>query len=258
MFHFNEPVSQIGCQFALIKRSLIKNSPYQRDLSTTLVRDLAASITGGFIIPVLLVPTDGGLYELIDGQHRLNGADKNCNGDYDVPAVIVPERFKERFLLFNIEKGDNIRDQATKVYNFYMDRVRATPYSNETKDATAFNYMSYIISISFAYREFNLDSPSLIESPCKKLDNKSFILEPYCDAIEIRRHRAQIIRDLELTVQEVCNDYNISDFNLKKAIVSKSSTALWERKRNVPETFDEGMEKLINKIKTSDWSWMAA
>jgi len=254
--HFNEPVNQIGCQFDLITRSKIKNSPYQRDLSGTLVNHLTGSLVEGFIIPVVLVEC-GDIFEMVDGQHRLGAADKNVQGDYLVPSVIVPRHFIERFLLFNIEKSDNIRDQATKVYNFYMDKLQSSSELPENTFATAFGYMSYLISIAFAYRENNLQSPSLIESPCKKLDNKSFLGEPLLVAVDIRRHRAEVIKHLENTVQEICDNLHISDFNLKKAIVSKASQELWGRKRSIMETFDDGMTALIQEINSMDWSWMA-
>jgi hypothetical protein len=265
--HFNEPVNQIGCQFDLVPRSRIKNSPYQRDLSGTLVNHLTGSLVEGFIIPVVLVDCPSAtfdedhepilMYEMVDGQHRLGAADKNVQGDYLVPSIIVPRHFIERFLLFNIEKSDNIRDQATKVYNFYIAKHNHNSSLPENAFATAFGYMSYLISIAFAYRELNLQSPSLIESPCKKLDNKSFLTEPLFASIEIRRQRATIIKLLEDTVQAICDNHHISDFNLKKAIISKASQELWGRKRNIMETFDGGMTSLIQEINSMDWSWMA-
>lgn len=257
MFHYNEPVNQIGLRFAMIPRSQIKLSPYQRDTAPTLLSSLAASMHEGFLVPIIVVQINDSLYECPDGQHRLESADKNCSGDYLVPSVIVPYYFKERFLMFNIEKADDIRAQATKVYNFYIDKTKEQPDKKESDFAISFGYMSYIISIAFAFREDAIDSPSLIESPCKKLDNKSFLNEPLASAIEIRRQRGHLVRDLNALVQSVAFNYGISDFNLKKAIISKASQKLWGGKRSIDDSFENGIRLLMGQIDSMDWSWMA-
>lgn len=255
---FVEPIRGVECTFDMIIRTSLVPSPYQRDLGTPLVNKLLTSVDIGFIVPILVVPNNG-MYEVIDGQHRLAAADKlKSREPYFVPCIILPERFKDRPLFFNIEKSDNIRDQATKIYNLYNHFLETSPDTIESTLAASCGYMSYLISISFAYKEFDISSPSLVEPPCKKLDAKSFLGEPLSTAVAIRRHRGMLLRDLEIAVNEVCSDNSIKDYNLKIAIISQSSQRIWgSRVRNVDSTFEDGILELTETIRNGNWSWMA-
>jgi len=256
---FTEPIRSQECRFELIPRSRLVNSPYQRDFSTSLTSKLLISVDIGFVVPVLVVEAEDGKYEVIDGQHRLGAADRlKASGDYEVPCIVVPLKLKERPLFFNIEKSDNIRDQATKVYNLYMHYVQTAPDTPEKSLAPSCSFVSYLISIAFAYRELQLGSPSLIEPPCKKLDSKGFLDEPVSSAISVRRTRAALIKSLEDAVTQVAEEYNIKDFQLKVAIVSQASQKLWgSRVRSVQMPFEEGIDELIRVIQLEDWSWMS-
>jgi hypothetical protein len=251
---FKEPVKQMELTFALIPRRLLKVSPFQRDKHPKLISGLANSIVDGFLVPLLVVEVDG-LYEVIDGQHRLDSLDKQCSGDYDVPCIVAPLPYREMFLSYNIEQADKIGDRATKVYNFYMFKLNQFPNLTEMRLNKSFAYESYIISVAFAVKENNITSASLIESPVKKLD-KDFFEYPLTDSVELRRGMAAKIKDLENTVLDVCKQYSVSDFNLKKSIVSKSSGELWGRKRILDASFHDGMDELIAQIKRMDWSWL--
>ena len=251
---FNEPVKQIGCAFKLVERSKLKTSPYQRDKASGLVTKLVPSITEGFVIPVLVVEIDG-IFEVIDGQHRLEGLDKLCSGNYLVPCIVVPIQFKDLFLMFNIEKSDNIRDKSTKVYNFYQFQVQNFPDQTEQDLAKMFAYQSYTISIAYALKELFLESPSMIESAIKKIDNKDFQRIPLSESVIVRRHRASRIKELENRVLEICIEYGIGDFNIKKSIITQTTGDLWGRKRNIGVAFDEGIDMILNRMSEKDWSW---
>lgn len=253
---FKDPVREVECEFALVERSQIVMSPYQRDLAINLVNKLIVSVDHGFIVPLLVVKS-AGLYEVIDGQHRLAAADKLKSKDsYIVPCIVLPQSFKDRPLFFNIEKADNIRDQATKVYNLYMHYMEVAPDTIERSLAPSCAFMSHLISIAFAYREFEITSPSLIEPPCKKLD-RSFLDEPLETAIATRRNRAMLIRDLESAINSAASTYEIKDFQLKVTMVSQVSQRLWgARVRHVEDSFEDGMRSLTASVENSDWSWM--
>ncbi len=254
--NFLDPIQNTECRFEMLHRSKIVLSPYQRDLSTGLVNKLLVSVEKGFVVPLLVVE-NGELFEIIDGQHRIGAADKLRGLDYYVPSIIVPYHFKNRPLYFNIEKSDNIRDQATKIYNLYQHYLEEEPDKIERELNSACNYMSYLVSISFAYREFDISSPSLIEAPCKKLDPTGFLDDPLSSAVITRRNRGRLIRDLENAVTTAAQEYNIKDFQLKNAIVSQASQRLWgPRVRHVDATFEDGIQELITEIEGADWSWM--
>lgn len=262
---YKEPIKNLNFQFALVKRSLIVNSPYQRELSTALVKKLVNSVDQGFIVPVILTPKEDGFFDLTDGQHRLSAADKLAGGlDYEVPAVIIPVEFRDFPLFYNIEKSDNIKDKCEKLYRLYCDKAEIEGVLEKDIMAAA-NYEAYLFSLAFAYCENGLKSPSLVEPPVKKID-KGFLMGqkpsgelyqlPLKESILIRRERGILIASLERTVEEVCQDYGISDFNLKRTIVSKSSQALWGMRRKIEESFEDALPMLMSQIYEMDWSWM--
>lgn len=253
---FKEPAHGLTCRFEMIHRSLLVNSPFQRAQATTLVNKLSASIYNGFIVPLIVVE-EAGVYLYIDGQHRLAALDKIVStNDFYVPCIVVPKHFKERPLIYNIEKSDNIRDISTKVYNLYMFFAESDPEMKEIDLAAPVNFMSYAISIAFAYVELGLKSPSLVEDLCSQVDKKKFFQDPLKDAIVFRRNYAVLIQRLENVVNETVETYGIKDFHLKEAIISKTKQKIWGSRAKIEMPFEQAIEQVIDGIQESDWSWM--
>jgi hypothetical protein len=258
-FTFTEPMQGLELQFQLLPVSKLKVGEFQRELSSGLVNKLLGSIFNGFLVPLLVVAVDD-YYEVIDGQHRIETCKKHRKdlSDFDLPCIVLPSKFKFLPLIYNIEKSDNIKDQSLKTYNVYKHYAENIPDSKEREFAASFNFMSYLCSIAFAYVEFGLSSPSLVESVAKKLDNKSFLEDPFYLSIDIRRHRGDLLKQLENMVNAVCSQYGITDFNLKKSIISQSVADVWGAyKRKVDDEFDDGIIKLMARIEEKDWSWLA-
>lgn len=250
--NYNEPVKEIGLSLELISRDMISNSPFQREESSALVNKLVSSVSHGFLVPLLVVYADNH-YEVFDGQHRLRALDKVLTPPFQVPCVVCPESFRRKPLFYNIEKTDNIRDIATKVYNLYTQ----TSFETEKDIGTAVLYTPSNITLAFAYIEYAVSSPSLIQSTVKKLDKDFFTQTPKDEALELRREMGSKARDLEDCVYDTAKTYNIKDFNLRQAILSKSAKELWGSKRNIDEDFHEGIDKVIETIKNTSWSWMS-
>jgi len=245
-------------RFDLIPREKLTMSPYQRDLSSSLAKKLLDSVIHGFIIPVVAVERDGQL-EVIDGQHRIAAVDK-IRDSWLVPTIICPEDMLNLPLLLNIEKADTLKDRCTKIYNYYMDRLKAGDQT-ESKVIEASLFQFYLMTLGFAYREKGLSSPSLVESVTKLLDGSlkqpsSEVPLPLDEAVEIRRKRGEIVANLERVVNEICREEGITDYNLKRAIISRSKEKLWGRKRAVDVSFEEGMAHLTMTIMETDWSWL--
>lgn len=262
---YTEPVTEKSFQFDLIERNKIRNSPYQRDFSSTLTNKILNSVTYGFVIPIV-VTEDGDSYLVIDGQHRLGAMDKAISESNPlVPAIILPKEFEDFPLFYNIEKGDNIKDKSVKIHRLYLDKLSQGGWT-ERDLLPSVNYEPYIFTIAFSFCENGLKSPSLVESPVKKLDNKeitTFDDNGYMtgmnlqESVEMRRYRGGLAKQLEDTVLEIADEWFVTDFNLKKSIVSQASQQLWGRKRNLGIEPEEGLPALIEQIRLMDWSWMS-
>jgi len=249
---FKEPVKGLDLEIKLVALNDLYLSKYQRQPSPALTNRLVSSLDVGFIDPLLITPS----LEVIDGQHRIEALKKILSGDALIPCVVVPETLRHRPLAWNIEKVDNIKDISQKLYYLYMD-VSEWPESTEKNIGAASLYTPSYITLAFSFMENNLGSPSLVQGAVKKLDKEFFIQTPLTEAVDIRRSMAMKARNLEDCVYETAEEWRINDFNLKKALITKSSQAIWGRKTKLEETFDEGMEKLIEEIRDGNWSWMA-
>ncbi len=265
---YEEPVLGETFVFALIPREELYISPYQRDLSSTFVNKLLNSVGKGFIMPVIAVESPSGL-EVIDGQHRLAALEKTLAHEHDfIPTIILPSAFRDYPLFYNIEKGDNIKDKATKLWMLYKDKTAEQPELTERQLAACANYEPYLFTIAFAFCEAGLKSPSLVETVVKKLDNKEIVEiletgvhEPLAleESMEERRLHAARAVDLEAKINEIAETYGFTDFNLKKSIISTSTQTLWGRKRKLDVSFDEGMDASWNKSRQpTGLGWAAA
>jgi len=263
LIDYTEPVTGGTFQFALLPRHSLRNSPYQREYSSTLVNRLVNSVAHGFVNPVVVVPS-GDHYLVIDGQHRLGSLDKAITDDNpSVPCIILPEGYRDLPLFWNIEKTDNIKDKAAKIYKLYTDKVGQDLTEFDLSPSS--NHEPYIFSLAFSFVEHGLKSPSLVESPVKKVDNQIIqrhnsegykVSVPLSEGIEIRRERGALAKRLEEIVEETAAEYGVSDFNLKRSIVSQASQALWGRKRKIAEEPEEALPALTEQIGLMDWSWM--
>ena len=260
---YKEPIKGHIFKFEMIRRGDLVGFPYQRPFSSALSKKLINSVSAGFITPVIAVEGPNG-YEVIDGQHRLATVDQVQYGeDVLIPTIIVPEEFRNYPLFLNIEKSDNIKDKCQKLHRLYVDKAQTDETESDIMPAA--NYESYLFTMAFAHIESGLQSPSLVEPPIKKID-KSYLTRqkenglfepmPVSEAIEIRRARGVMARQLEDAVQAVADENSISDFNLKRAIVSKSSQALWGMRRKIDDPFEDAISSLIDQINEMDWSWM--
>lgn len=258
MFEFTEPVLKEQLAFAMIKFTNLRPGHYQRTLSTTFAGQMTKSMINGFICPILVCEDGEGGYEVLDGQHRIYALSSlGANVETEVPCIILPPKFKNLPLIFNVEKDDNIKDICSKLHSLYVEFV--DKFGEEMQEnALAGSAMGqpYYITLAFAHMEFGLESPSLVESVVKKLD-RDFFHETLLDSVDARRVMAAKAKELEQVVAAIALKFRITDYNLKKSIISKSSMEIWGRARSASETYFEGMDMLIKKIEETNWSWMA-
>lgn len=252
---WKDPVTGSTYGLTLARIGDLSMSPYQRKLSTNLTNKLTTSVAHGFVVPLVAVRTDDGL-TIIDGQHRLEALRALCHSDDTlVPVLVVPPKFLHRPLLLNIEKSDDIKDKCQKVYSLYFDPQFDTMLET---DFLAFIFNErHLLTISIAYIELSLPSPSLVESVVKFLDS-AIKDTPVSATRQIRRDRATYVKQLSDTVDSICETYGIRDFNIKRSIVSTTKTALWGRSRKAPsDDFVSNMSDLIDAIQSRDWSGLA-
>ena len=255
---FNEPIHGMELEFEMIPLSQFIVSPYQRQRSAGLITKLLASMQHGFFCPIIAIRNENGKLEVPDGQHRIEAlSGSSLDADIPVPTIIVPEKFRILPLIYNQEKSDNIKDISEKLHALYCDLARDNQDAPEQAIANSCLGVSYYITIAFAYKESNLGSPSLVESAVKKLDRDFLTDIPLSSAISIRRAMGVRTAALENAINDIAKSYHVTDYNLKKSILSQTTQKLWGRTRKLDMPFNDGIDMLIETIEEEDWGWLS-
>jgi len=250
-------------------------SPFQRPPSEALVKKLKASIEEvGFITPLVVVPLNDALkrklgmseevkgFLVVDGQHRYKAGLQL--GMEAFPCIIAPKEILNYPLHLNIEKPDNIKDKAEKIYNFYLRACYMSPSASEVMalEPALKHDNPAVIPIAFAYREAGLRSPSLVEDLCKKVAYLSEL--PLEEAIKVRREEAEALKSLEDTLTGVAEVYGVKDFLLRKsmlAIAMKDEFGEVRGKRtyiNIDTDLRSAISRISQRLTEKDWQFLTA
>lgn len=98
-------------------RNLVIDDSYQRDLKTDswrAIRRIAAAFKWSQFSPVFVSPVDGGLFAIIDGQHRVHAA--LLRGIDSVPCQIVRMTLPEQARAFAAVNGQVTKVTTWQVY----------------------------------------------------------------------------------------------------------------------------------------------
>ncbi|HUA89244.1 MAG TPA: ParB N-terminal domain-containing protein [Steroidobacteraceae bacterium] len=122
---YREPLSGRPLLLASLPFAAVQPTPFQRDLSPTHAKRLAAAIeqTAAFLDPLIVVRGEDGRLWTPNGRHRLAAA--KVLGLKQVTALISPdESLAYRILALNTEKAHNLKDRSLEVMRMARNLVR--------------------------------------------------------------------------------------------------------------------------------------
>jgi ParB family transcriptional regulator, chromosome partitioning protein len=131
---YREPLGGRALLLASLPLAAVQPTPFQRDLSPTHAKRLAAKIdeTAAFLDPLIVVRGEDGRLWTPNGRHRLAAA--KVLGLKQITALISPdEALAYRILALNTEKAHNLRDRSLEVVR--MARSLARQRGREREDA---------------------------------------------------------------------------------------------------------------------------
>ena len=112
---YRDPLGGRPLVLASLPLAVVQPTPFQRDLSPTHTKRLAAKIdeAGAFLDPLIVVRgADGALWSP-NGRHRLAAA--KVLGLRQITALVSPdETLAYRILALNTEKAHNLKDKSLK------------------------------------------------------------------------------------------------------------------------------------------------
>lgn len=130
---YREPLSGRPIVLASLPLSAVEPTPFQRDLSPTHVKRLAAKIeeSGSFLDPLIVVRGDEGRLWTPNGRHRLAAA--KVLGLKQITALVSPdEDLSFRILALNTEKAHNLKDRSLEVIRMARALASARPRAKES------------------------------------------------------------------------------------------------------------------------------
>ncbi|HEY8053366.1 MAG TPA: ParB N-terminal domain-containing protein [Steroidobacteraceae bacterium] len=113
---YHEPLGGRALLLASVPLSAVQPTPFQRDLSPTHAKRLAAKIdeTAAFLDPLIVVRGEDGRLWTPNGRHRL--AAGKVLGLKQITVLISPEEsLAYRILALNTEKAHNLKDRSLEV-----------------------------------------------------------------------------------------------------------------------------------------------
>ena len=246
---FYDPYKDMEYDIVKIKISDVEISPFQREVSPSLVRSLVGSIDKmGFMTPIIISEKDGKYY-VIDGQHRLLALKELVSDENYITAILIPWEDKLIYnFAFNIERSPNVKDKSKQVYKMFMEELNNNPDNPEDYYASMFE-KPYYITFGITLEEVNPRfSPGMFERFAEKvewwLDGK------IKDTYKERQRRAKRFQELYDTVNQRFNELGLTNSLLKAQIVSKAmQDAFGVRARTIEYPFDEAVDRLKDAIK---------
>ena len=124
---YREPFSGRPQLLASLPIAAVEPTPFQRDLSPTHTKRLAAKIeeSGSFLDPLIVVRGQGGGFWTPNGRHRLAAA--KLLGLKQITALISPdEALAFKILALNTEKAHNLKDKSLEVVRMARELAQLT------------------------------------------------------------------------------------------------------------------------------------
>ena len=129
---YRDPLGGRALVLATLPLAAVQPTPFQRDLSPTHTKRLAAKIdeAKAFLDPLIVVQGHDGRFWTPNGRHRLAAA--KVLGLKQITALISPdEALAYRILALNTEKAHNLKDRSLEVIRMARALAKREPRARE-------------------------------------------------------------------------------------------------------------------------------
>lgn len=172
---YREPFSGRPQLLASLPIAAVEPTPFQRDLSPTHTKRLAAKIeeSGSFLDPLIVVRGEGGQLWTPNGRHRLAAA--KLLGLKQITALISPdEDLAFKILALNTEKAHNLKDKSLEVIRMARELARRNKRSKKTETDYAAEFESpELITLGVVYEGQGRFAGGAYNPVLRKLDRFS-------------------------------------------------------------------------------------
>ncbi len=198
---YREPLSGRPLLLASLPFAAIQPTPFQRDLSPTHAKRLAAAIeaTDAFLDPLIVVRGEDGKLWTPNGRHRLAAA--KVLGLKQITALISPdESLSYRILALNTEKAHNLKDKSLEVIRMARNLAKRQPTLKESAFAAQFE-SAELLTLGILYEKIPRFGGGAYSSFLKKVDRLSD--QPLAVSLRERTDHAARLGDIDAAVKRI-------------------------------------------------------
>jgi ParB family transcriptional regulator, chromosome partitioning protein len=170
---YREPLSGRPMLLAALPVAAVQPTPFQRDLSPTYTKRLAAKIeeAASFLDPIVVVRGQDGRLWTPNGRHRLAAA--KLLGLRQITALISPdEELAFRILALNTEKAHNLKDRSLEVIRMARNLAARSPRGKESSYSAEFE-AAELLTLGIVYEQQPRFAGGAYTPFLKKLDRFS-------------------------------------------------------------------------------------
>ena len=191
---YREPFSGRPQVLASLPITAVEPTPFQRDLSPTHTKRLAAKIeeSGSFLDPLIVVRGNAGHLWTPNGRHRLAAA--KLLGLKQITALISPdEDLAFKILALNTEKAHNLKDRSLEVIRMANELARRNKRSKESDYAAEFEAPE-LLTLGIVYEENGRFAGAAYSPMLRKVDRFATKSLP----VSLRERGGQAARIVEI------------------------------------------------------------
>ncbi len=207
---YREPLGGRAILIASLPLAAVQPTPFQRDLSPTHVKRLAAKIdeTGAFLDPLIVVRGDDGRLWTPNGRHRLAAA--KVLGLKQITALISPnEALAYRILALNTEKAHNLKDRSLEVIRMARSLVKKQGTTKEAALSAEFE-AAELITLGAIYEKNPRFAGGAYSAFLKKVDR--FSERPLATSLREREAFAARLLEVDTQVKRIVADLAAKGF----------------------------------------------
>jgi len=227
---YREPLSGKALLIAALPIAAVEPTPFQRDLSPTHTKRLAAKIeeSGSFLDPLIVVRGADGRLWTPNGRHRLAAA--KVLGLKQITALVSPdEALAFRILALNTEKAHNLKDRSLEVIRMARELARREKSATEERFAAEFEDAA-LLTLGCCYLDNSRFAGGAYHPFLRKVDR--FTTRPLATSLRDREGYAARLLEIDGRVKRIIGDLQKRGFKspyLRAYVVARINPVRFHR-----------------------------
>jgi ParB family transcriptional regulator, chromosome partitioning protein len=267
---YREPLGGRALLLASLPLAAVQPTPFQRDLSPTHAKRLAAKIdeTAAFLDPLIVVRGEDGRLWTPNGRHRL--AAGKVLGLKQITALISPdESLAYRILALNTEKAHNLRDRSLEVIRMARNLAQRRGREHEASFAAEFEAPE-LLTLGIVYEKASRFAGGAYSAFLKKVDR--FSERPLATSLAQREDYAARLLEIDARVKSLVAQLQARGFKspyLRNYVVARINPVRFHKAKKgdttPPMPLGQALTRMaaaarsfnLGSVSNSDLAWVA-